>query len=125
MPGYDPRAFFGMALNLATTARGADHNKAFTIAAEFLGVLGNFDRFAYEGKAQLVKEMQDSTAIIDSIIMCMFTVDLGISVELYAKSLNLAPGMEVNAADVYTIGEGITNTERLFNVRAGIAAQEA
>ena len=124
MPGYDPRAFFGMALNLATTARGADHNKAFTIAAEFLGVLGNFDRFAYEGKAKLVKEMQDSTAIIDSIIMCMFTVDLGISVELYAKSLNLATGMEVNAADVYTIGERINNMERLFNVREGIAAKE-
>ena len=94
MPGYDPRAFFGMALNLATTARGADHNKAFTIAAEFLGVLGNYDRFAYEGKAELVKRMQDSTVIIDSIIMCMFTVDLGISVELYAKAVNLATGDE-------------------------------
>jgi aldehyde:ferredoxin oxidoreductase len=124
MPGYDPRAFFGMGLNLATTARGADHNKAFTIAAEFLGVLGNFDRFAYEGKAKLVKEMQDSTAIIDSIIMCMFTVDLAITVDLYAKAVNLATGMKIQAADVYTIGERINNMERMFNVREGIAAKE-
>ncbi len=29
--------------------------------------------------------MQDSTAIIDSLIMCMFTVDLGIGIDLYAK----------------------------------------
>ena len=120
MPGYDPRAFFGMALNLATTSRGADHNKAFTIAAEFLGVLGDFDRFAYDGKPKLVKDMQDSTVIIDSIIMCMFTVDLGISVDLYAEAVNLATGMDINAADVYTIGERVNNLERMFNVREGI-----
>ena len=73
------RAFTGMGLSFATTARGADHNKAFTVAAEFLGVLGDYDRYSLEGKPHLVKTMQDSTAIIDSLIMCMFTVDLGIS----------------------------------------------
>jgi aldehyde:ferredoxin oxidoreductase len=124
MPGYDPRAFFGMALNLATTSRGADHNKAFTIAAEFLGVLGDFDRFAYEGKPKLVKEMQDSTVIIDSIIMCMFTVDLGISVDLYARAVNLATGLDISGADVYTIGERVNNMERMFNIREGITGEE-
>ena len=120
IPAYDPRAFFGMALNLATTARGADHNKAFTIAAEFLGVLGNYDRFAYEGKPELVKRMQDSTVIIDSIIMCMFTVDLGISVDLYAKAVNLATGMDINSDDVYAIGDRVNTLERMFNIREGI-----
>jgi aldehyde:ferredoxin oxidoreductase len=124
MPGYDPRAFFGMALNLATTARGADHNKAFTIAAEFLGVLGDFDRFAYDGKPELVKKMQDSTVIIDSIIMCMFTVDLGISVDLYAKAINIATGMDINADDVYTIGDRVNTLERMFNIREGIDASQ-
>ena len=124
MPGYDPRGFFGMALNLATTARGADHNKAFTIAAEFLEVLGNYDRFAYEGKADLVKRMQDSTVIIDSIIMCMFTVDLGISVDLYAKAVNLATGMDINGDDVYTIGDRVNTLERMFNLREGISAEQ-
>jgi aldehyde:ferredoxin oxidoreductase len=124
MPGYDPRAFFGMALNLATTARGADHNKAFTIAAEFLGVLGDFDRFAYDGKPELVKKMQDSTVIIDSIIMCMFTVDLGISVDLYAKAVNIATGMDINAEDVYTIGDRVNTLERMFNIREGIDADQ-
>jgi aldehyde:ferredoxin oxidoreductase len=124
MPGYDPRAFVGMALNLATTARGADHNKAFTIAAEFLGVLGDYDRFAYEGKPELVKRMQDSTVIIDSIIMCMFTVDLGISVELYAKAINIATGMNINAEDVYTIGDRVNTLERLFNLREDIDSSQ-
>lgn len=124
MPGYDPRAFFGMALNLATTARGADHNKAFTIAAEFLGVLGNYDRFAYEGKPELVKRMQDSTVMIDSLIMCMFTVDLGISVELYAKAVNLVTGMNIGPDDVYAIGDRVNTLERMFNLREGIDSSQ-
>jgi aldehyde:ferredoxin oxidoreductase len=124
IPGYDPRAFFGMALNLATAARGADHNKAFTIAAEFLGVLGDYDRFAYEGKPELVKRMQDSTVIIDSITMCMFTVDLGIGVDLYAKAINLVTGMNVTADDVYAIGSRVNTLERMFNIREGIDASQ-
>ena len=119
MSAYAPRAFTGMGISFATTARGADHNKAFTVAAEFLGVLGDYDRYSLEGKARLVKTMQDSTAIIDSLIMCMFTVDLGISVELYARCANLPTGMSITADDVYTIGERINTLERLFNVEEG------
>jgi len=119
LSAYAPRAFTGMGISFATTARGADHNKAFTVAAEFLGVLGDYDRYSLEGKAHLVKTMQDSTAIIDSLIMCMFTVDLGISVELYARCASLPTGMDITAADVYTIGERINTLERLFNIEEG------
>jgi aldehyde:ferredoxin oxidoreductase len=119
LSAYAPRAFTGMGLSFATTGRGADHNKAFTVAAEFLGVLGDYDRYSLEGKPHLVKTMQDSTAIIDSLIMCMFTVDLGISVELYAKCANLPTGMSITADDVYTIGERINTVERLFNLQEG------
>jgi aldehyde:ferredoxin oxidoreductase len=119
MSAYAPRAFTGMGISYATTARGADHNKAFTVAAEFLGVLGDYDRHDLKGKAHLVKNMQDSTAIIDSLVMCMFTVDLGISVELYARCANLPTGMSITADDVYAIGERINTLERLFNIEEG------
>lgn len=119
MPAYSPRAFTGMGISYATTGRGADHNKAFTIAAEFLGVLGDYDRYSLEGKAELVKRMQDSTVMIDSLIMCMFTVDLGISVDLYARCVNLPTGMSITADDVYTIGNRVNTLERLFNVEEG------
>jgi len=119
MAAYAPRAFTGMGLSYATTGRGADHNKAFTVAAEFLGVLGDYDRYSMEGKPELVKRMQDSTAIIDSLIMCMFTVDLGITIELYARSANLPTGMNIGFDDVYTIGERINTVERLFNIEEG------
>jgi aldehyde:ferredoxin oxidoreductase len=119
MAAYAARGFTGMGLSYATTGRGADHNKAFTVAAEFLGVLGDYDRYTMEGKPELVKRMQDSTAIIDSLIMCMFTVDLGITVELYARCANLPTGMSITADDVYTIGERINTVERLFNIEEG------
>jgi aldehyde:ferredoxin oxidoreductase len=116
---YAPRGFTGMGLNYATTSRGGDHNKAFTVAAEFLGVLGDYDRYSLEGKPELVKRMQDSTAIIDSLIMCMFTVDLGITIELYARCGSLPTGMSISPDDVYTIGERINTVERLFNIEEG------
>jgi aldehyde:ferredoxin oxidoreductase len=121
LSAYAPRGFTGMGLSYATTGRGADHNKAFTVAAEFLGVLGNYDRYSLEGKPALVKSMQDSTAIIDSLIMCMFTVDLGISIELYARCGSLPTGMDISAEDVYTIGERINTVERLFNIEEGFS----
>ncbi len=120
MSAYAVRAFTGMGLSFATTSRGADHNKAFTVAAEFLGVLGNYDRYSMEGKPHLVKSMQDSTAIIDSLIMCMFTVDLGIGIDLYAKCASLPTGMKFTEEDVYTVGERINTVERLFNMNEGM-----
>jgi len=66
-----------------------------------------------------VKRMQDSTVMIDSLIMCMFTVDLGISVDLYARCANLPTGMSMTADDLYTIGERVNTIERLFNVEEG------
>ncbi len=119
MAAYSPRAFTGMGISYATTGRGADHNKAFTVAAEFLGVLGDYDRYSLDGKAELVKRMQDSTVMIDSLIMCMFTVDLGISVELYARCASLPTGMNITADDLYAIGERVSTVERLFNVEEG------
>lgn len=122
IPAYDPRGFFGMALNYATAARGADHNRAFTIAAEFLGLLGNLERHSYEGKAKLTRDMQDSTAIIDSAIMCMFTVDLAISIADYARCINLVTGLDLDQTGVYWTGRRINDQERLFVTREGLDA---
>jgi aldehyde:ferredoxin oxidoreductase len=63
--------------------------------------------------------MQDSTCIIDSLIMCMFTVDLGIGIDLYAKCAALPTGMKFTEEDVYTVGERINTVERLFNINEG------
>jgi len=119
LPAFEPRAFTGMGLNFATASRGADHNRAFTIAAEFYGILGDLDRFEHRGKAQMVRDLQDYSAVIDSIIACMFTIDFSTDVELFCEAIHLITGISLDRAEYYRIGERIINLERLFNLRQG------
>ena len=121
---FEPRAFTGMGLNFATASRGADHNRAFTIAAEYYGILGDLDRNSHEGKPEMVKELQDFSAVIDSIIACMFTIDFGTDVQLFADAINLITGMEIDKTEYYRIGERINNLERCFNLRQGITGKD-
>jgi len=120
LSAFEPRAFTGMGLNFATASRGADHNRAFTIAAEFYGILGDLDRFEHHGKARMVRDLQDYSAVIDSIIACMFTIDFGTDVDLFCEAINLITGMEIDRTEYYRIGERINNLERLFNLRQGL-----
>ncbi len=124
LSAFEPRAFTGMGLNFATASRGADHNRAFTIAAEYYGILGDLDRHAHEGKAKMVKELQDFSAVIDSIIACMFTIDFSTDVQLFSDAINLITGMEIDPDEYYRIGERISNLERLFNLRQGIGGEQ-
>jgi aldehyde:ferredoxin oxidoreductase len=121
---FEPRAFTGMGLNFATASRGADHNRAFTIAAEYYGILGDLDRFEHEGKPEMVKDLQDFSAVIDSVIACMFTIDFSTDVQLFSEAINLITGMNIDAAEYYRIGERIKNLERLFNLRQGFTGQD-
>jgi len=57
IPGYDPRGTFGMALAYATSDRGACHQRAWTAKAELYDP--ELDRFSFDKKAKIVKEIQD------------------------------------------------------------------
>lgn len=120
LSAFEPRVFTGMGLNFATASRGADHNRAFTIAAEYYGILGDLDRFSHDGKPEMVKDLQDFSAVIDSIIACMFTIDFSTDVDFFAESINLITGMDIDRTEYYRIGERINNLERLFNLRQSL-----
>jgi aldehyde:ferredoxin oxidoreductase len=116
---YDPRGFHGMGLAYATSARGACHNVGgYTVSEELMGK--KYDRFAVEGKGQLVKTLQDNRAYIDSLGLC--TVVRG------AYKFNTSPTPETLLAitgydfapELMTIGERISNLERAIFVREGI-----
>ena len=124
LSAFEPRAFTGMGLNFATASRGADHNRAFTIAAEYYGILGDLDRFSHDGKPEMVKDLQDFSAVIDSIIACMFTIDFSTDVHLFAEGIRLVTGIEMDPTEYYRIGERIMNLERLYNLRQGFSAKE-
>jgi aldehyde:ferredoxin oxidoreductase len=120
---YDPRGFHGMGLAYATSARGACHNVGgYTVSEELMGK--KYDRFAVEGKGLLVKTLQDNRAYIDSLGLC--TVVRG------AYKFSTTPTPETMLAitgydfgpELMTIGERISNLERLIFVREGVNRQD-
>ncbi len=109
IPGYEPRASWGMALAYATSDRGACHQRAWTTRAE---IEGQLERFSTEGVAKFVKEVQDERAAAFSLIVCDF-------IPLYRpwEALSATVGIEFSEQDYLRVGERIWNLTRLFNIR--------
>jgi aldehyde:ferredoxin oxidoreductase len=118
-PAYDPRGFHGMGLSYATSARGACHNVGgYTVSGELLK--GKPDRYAVEGKGEYVKALQDNRAYVDSLGLCtvvrgayQFTDDPASETLLAITGYDFAPHL-------MTIGERISNLERMILVREGV-----
>lgn len=118
-PAYDPRGVYGMGLSYATSPRGACHNVGgYTISEEL--VSRKYDRYALNGKGELVKMVQDNRAYIDSLGLC--TVVRGafkFSTSPAPDTLLAVTGYDF-APHLMTIGERISNLERMILVREGI-----
>ena len=118
-PAYDPRGVYGMGLSYATSPRGACHNVGgYTISEEL--VSKKYDRYALEGKGALVKMVQDNRAYIDSLGLC--TVVRGafkFSTSPASDTLLAVTGYDF-APHLMTIGERISNLERVILVREGV-----
>ncbi|MBA7551808.1 hypothetical protein ES705_44358 [subsurface metagenome] len=69
VPAYDPRGSWGMGIAYVTAPRGGCHMSCFPIAEEAWGPL---DPFTFEGKAQLVAEMQNAQFAKFSMGICDF-----------------------------------------------------
>lgn len=122
--GYDVRNVKGMALNWATSVRGACHNRGYTIAPEIYGMPEKLDPLTIEGKAPLVKFMQDLTAgIMDAGGFCLFNV-VGQSPHAMFAQLEPVTGVGYTFEEVVQTGERIWNLQRLFNLKAGLTKDD-
>ncbi len=122
-PAYDPRGIQGMGLAYATSNRGACHLRGYTVASEVLGIPVKTDPLATEGKAELVKVFQDSTAAVDSAGLCVFTT-FAWSMENIAPQVDAACEGDWSVDRMLEVGERIWNLERDFNLRAGMTADQ-
>ena len=113
IPGYEPRGSWSMGLAYGTADRGACHMRAWPAAVE---AFGDIDPFTVEGKAELVKGMQDDNAVKFSAIFCDFWA---LSTERMAEILSLLLEREVTAEELTISGERTYNLARLFNEREG------
>ncbi len=123
MPAYDPRGIQGHGLQYATTNRGGCHVRGYMISPEILGIPEKLDPYAIDGKAFWVKAFQDTTAVIDSLGLCLFT-SFAIGLDAYTKMFNAFTGEKLTQEQMLQTGERIWNLERVFNMKAGIDASE-
>ena len=114
IPGYDPRGTFGMGLAYATSDRGACHQRAWTVKAELWDP--ELERFSFEKKAKIVKDVQDERAAFFSLVLCDFAP---ISEENCVDMWNLSTGFDHSVESYLKCGERIWNLVRLFNLREG------
>jgi aldehyde:ferredoxin oxidoreductase len=119
VPAYDPRGVWGMGLTYATACRGACHLKSWTVSAEFM----DYEPTSIEGKAGLVKSIQDLRAVLDSLIVCIFA-GRAITKDWVVKLVNAATDFGWTEEDVDKIGSRIYNLERLIAVRDGITIKD-
>lgn len=122
-PAYDPRGVQGMGLAYATSNRGACHLRGYTVGAEVLGIPEKYDPLSTDGKAGLVKAVQDATALVDSSGLCTFTT-FAWGMEDIAAQLDAACEGGWSAEKCLEVGERIWNLERDFNNAAGMTAAD-
>lgn len=120
---YEARAIQGMGLGYATSNRGACHLKAYTVAAEILGLPRQMDPNETEGKAEITKLFQDATSTVDATGLCQF-LTFGVGLEEMLPQLAAATGVDFSLEELLTIGERIWNMERRWNERAGMTGAE-
>ena len=118
IPGYEPRALKAMALGLAVSSRGADHNRSGAYEEDFRP---GADRLtADESKGPAAADSEVRSAVLDSLIVCKFL--RGAFADLMvegAQMLSAVTGWDVTADELRMTGERIVTAKKLFNVREG------
>ncbi len=123
LPGYDPRGMKGQALTYAVSDRGGCHLRSNTLRTEIIGKPRAYDRYVYDEKAEMIRELQLHYATTNCMIACVFGT-FAISVEDYADALSAIMGRPVTAYGLQIIGEKALNLTRLFNLREGFTRQD-
>ncbi len=127
---HDPRAYFSIALGYATSNRGACHLQAFShifernLSMPEWGLDEPLERFAVEGKAELVMRAQDLMALFDALALCKFSLFAGVGPAVLSQWLNAVCGWDMEPAELSLCGERIFNLKRIYNNSLGITRKD-
>lgn len=123
MPAYDPRPVQGIGVTYATSPMGADHTAGYAVATNIMKVGGFVDPLKPEGQAELSRNLQITTAAVDSTGLCLFiafaVMDQPETFEAMLDMLSAFTGLELTADDVARLGKDVLSWERQFNEKAG------
>ena len=132
VPVNDPRGDPVAGLGFAVAVRGADHLSAMSVihrlqdkrlAKRIYGdeTFAEFTRT--EGKGFLVKQDEDTMAVIDSLGICKWNYvafAYTYALEDMAQFTKAVTGYPFDAEKLLEIGERIYNTEKAFNMKMGM-----
>lgn len=117
---YEPRSLPGRALGYATSNRGACHLKEEMLTDDIMFPEPD------EGKVERTIESQHQNAGMDASGLCLFPALYSGNEpsEITLDQLNAACGLDWSRSDYLQSGERIWNTERLFNLSAGLTSAD-
>jgi aldehyde:ferredoxin oxidoreductase len=128
MPAYDPRAVQGIGVTYATTTMGADHTAGYAVATNIMKVGGDVDPLKPEGQVALSRDLQVTTAAVDSTGMCLFiafaVMDQADTFQALLDLISGFSGSPLTAEDVAELGKSVLRNERDFNLRAGMTNKD-
>ena len=119
LPAYDPRGTFGMGLGYATSDRGGCHMRAFSAGDDILG--GSGPAHSLEGRAQLVADLQDFTALAWTGVWC---ANMYLDTDFIGAHFRHLWKREVTEEELLATGARIWNLGRLLNLREGLGRED-
>ena len=119
LPAYDPRGTFGMGLGYATSDRGGCHMRAFSAGDDILG--GSGPAHSLEGRAQLVADLQDFSALAWTGVWC---ANMYLDTDFLGAHFRHLWRREVSGDELLTTGARIWNLGRLLNLREGLGRDD-
>jgi len=124
LPAYDPRASYPQALGYMTSPTGACHLRGgYAVSLAFFGGTKEIPRFSLLQSPIAIRNMQNLGIIQDSLGICRFT-GFAFSTEPWARMVSGLTGADFSTAHLEEIAERVATLERLFNLRAGFAAED-
>ena len=127
MPAHDPRAVYGLAVNYATSPRGACHERG-NPQASALGLFypdcemdGPPDRFDEDAAAYCAAVYQDASLLFNNITICKFMVNNGgLTITEIAQEFEYITGIKCTTMELLESARRGLALQRLINVRDGI-----
>jgi aldehyde:ferredoxin oxidoreductase len=115
LPAYDPRGIHGIGVTYATSTMGADHTAGYAVATNIMNIGGSVDPLKPEGQVELSRNLQITTAALDSTGMCLFVtmaaLDQPETFQAMIDMLNAFYGLSMTADDVTELGKSILKNE--------------
>jgi len=127
IPMHDPRAFYGMALQYATSHRGACHLRGLMYQIEQgvripdLGIHKRYHRDTLMDKPEPLIAMQNWHDLLDSLVLCKF---VAIPPATVAAMYQLATGIDLKLKDLLKAGERTYNLKRLYSIKCSPTGRE-